>query len=338
LWNDASIKFIKEHFVAAAVSTDLFHAKTPEGAFLCGAGIDKQWVSSSGYFSCVSPSGKFLGSFPSDKVLEAFMKLPEADRKAGAIEVPDLKPSECEIPSPPEGGLILRVYGRFLASDDKGQLRHIKGNDLPQFRGEDADIRFVGVFLQPNTEYMWLTKEEWQSLVPAKPVKEEKVDVAHAIAERLARFHLSPRRALTSQDSIVAKKQIKSAKLTLHVENVSPERIRLRLAGFIHHGSDYDEAKATSPNGPLGFGFASPIHGVLEYDRKKEAFTRFDIVAPGEVWGRWGDANGKSLTIERPGKAPVGFAFELAEGNIPTDRIPPGGHGGRALRNEYFAK
>jgi len=156
--------------------------------------------------------------------------------------------------------------------------------------------------------------------------------VASAISERMARFHLSPRRALTSEDGIVASKDIKEAKLTLVVDDVSPQRIRLLLVGFVHH----DNAKATSPNGPLGFGYETPIHGVLEYDRKKEAFVRFDIVAPGEVWGRWGDANGKSQTIERPGRSPIGFAFELATGDSPTDRLPPAGNGGRALRSGYF--
>lgn len=234
-------------------------------------------------------------------------------------------------------GLVLRVHGRFLGRDDKEDLRPVIGNDFPQLRGKESAIRSHQFLFEPNTEYMWLTKEEWQSLVPAKPVKGDRLAVASAISERMARFHLSPRRALTSEDGIVAKKDIKEAKLTLVVDDVSPQRIRLMLVGFVHHGSDYDKDKATSPNGPLGFGYETPIHGVLEYDRKKEAFVRFDIIAPGEVWGRWGDANGKSQTIERPGRSPLGFAFELAKGDSPTDRLPPAGHGGRAMRAGYFA-
>ena len=101
-------------------------------------------------------------------------------------------------------------------------------------------------------------------------------------------------------------------------------------------GTEFDATKATTPNGPLGFGYDTPIHGILEYDRAKKVFVRFDIVAPGDVWGRWGDANGKSQTIERPGRAPIGFAFELATGDSPSNRIPPGGHGGRAARGGYF--
>jgi hypothetical protein len=83
-------------------------------------------------------------------------------------------------------------------------------------------------------------------------------------------------------------------------------------------------------------GYAAPIHGILEYDRVKKALVRFDVVAPGDVWGRWGDANGNSQTVERAGRTPIGFAFELAQGDSPTNRLPPAGHGGRALRAGYF--
>jgi hypothetical protein len=243
--------------------------------------------------------------------------------------VPDLKPSEQVIPAPPKGGLVLKVHGRFMARDDKGELRHVTGNDFPLIKSD------IGFLLAPNTEYMWLTQDEWQALVPANPVKGQKLPVASAISERMARFHLSPRRALTSEDGIVPKKAIKQATLTLIVDDVSADSIHLGLEGFIHWGTDYDAAKATSPNGPLGFGFATPIHGILEYDRVKKAFVRFDLVAPGEVWGRWGDANGNSQGVERAGKSPIGFAFELA-GNSPTDRLPPAGNGNRALKAGYF--
>jgi hypothetical protein len=303
-------------------------AKNPEGEFLRGAGIDKHWVTSSGYMSCVSASGKWLGHGPSEKVLEEFQKLAEAERKPGAVVVPDLEPAQRVIPTPPEGGLVLKVHARFLSRDDKDQLRHAKRED------------FRSVFdfmLQPNTEYMWLTQEESKTLVPANPVKGDKLAVAPEIGERMARFHLSPARALTSEDGIAPKSAIKKAALTIVVDEVAADRLRLSLEGLVHWGSDYDAAQATSPNGPLRFGFAAPIHGILEYDRTKKAFTRFDIVAPGEVWGRWGDANGQSQGIERAGRTPIGFAFELAKGDSPTNRIPPAGHGGRALRAGYFA-
>jgi len=336
VWNDASIKLIQDNFVAVAVPTEVCRAKTQEGEFLRGAGIDKHWVTSAGYMSCISASGKYLGSMASTKVLEEFRKLPESERKPGAVAVSDLPAADRLIPAPPPGGLVLKVHGRFLARDGDGTMRHVKGEDFPQLQGKDGTFRYLGFLFEPNTEYMWLTEAEWKSLVPANPAKSDKLAVAPAIGERMARFHLTPRRALTSEDGILSKKDVKSASLTLIIEDISAERLRLRLVGFVHTGSDFDAARATTPNGPLGFGYATPLHGILEYDRTKQVFSRFDIVAPGDVWGRWGDANGKSQTIERPGRTPIGFAFELA-GDSTADRLPPGGNGGRALRSGYFS-
>jgi hypothetical protein len=327
-WTDVKIDLVQKHFICAAVPTEVCRAKGPEGDFLRSAGIDKHWVTSSGYFSCVSAGGTWLAHAPSAKVLEDFQKLPAADRSPKGIR--DLDSSEKTILAPPDGGLVLRVYGRFLARDDNGVLRHVKKEDFPRSK---SDLRFL---LEPNTEYMWLAKDEWQSLVPADPVAGKLLPVSADLCERMVRFHLSPRRALTSEDGIVPKKAIKKAAITLQVTDVSPTQLHMTLDGFIHWGSDFDADKATTPNGPLPFGYAAPLHGKLTYDRARKAFTRFDVIAPGDVWGRWGDANGNSQTVERAGRTPIGFAFELATGASPTDRLPPAGNGNRALKAGYF--
>jgi hypothetical protein len=338
-WNDDTIKLIKTNFICASVPTWVCRAESPEGEFLRGASIDKQWVTSSGYMNCVSAGGKLLGGRPSAKVLEEFMKLPEEERKPGAVQVPDLKPEERVIAAPPEGGLVLRVHARFLGRGDDGALRHAEMADFPLMSDNPERARTWKQFLQPNTEYMWLTREEARALAPSEPAKGQKLAVDAAIPERMARFHLTPQRATTSEGGIVSARSVKSAALALVVEEVSPERIRMRLEGSVHWGSDYDEAKATTPNGPLAQGFETALDGRVEYDRTRQAFTRFDIVAPGHVWGRWGDANGKSMNVERPGRAPFGFAFELATGESPTDRIAPGGNSRYVTeRSGYFAR
>lgn len=326
-WNDETIRLIRESFVAASVPTWVSRADSPEGEFLRAAGLHEHWVTSSGYMHCVSASGKLLGGRPSVKVLEEFAKLPEAERRPGAVQVPDLKPSEEVIPSPPEGGLVLAVHARFLARDGDGRLRRARTDDFPLLRDKPEVAREWALFLEPNTEHMWLTRKEWRSLVPADPVPGAKLEVDPAIAERMARFHLTPQRATTSEGGIVSRRSVKEARLELRVVDASPAGIRMELEGSVHWGSDYDEAKATTPNGPLPQGFEARLQGRLEYDRGKDAFTRFDVIAPGHVWGRWGDANGKSMHVERPGRAPFGFALELAAGDSPTQRIPPGGNG-----------
>jgi hypothetical protein len=155
-------------------------------------------------------------------------------------------------------------------------------------------------------------------------VKGERFAVDPAVAERLARFHLVPHK-MVGGSGHWGRKAVGAARLSLTVVEATADRVRLRAEGFAHLGSAYDAAKAITPNGPLGHGYEAPLYGFLEYDRTAGRFTRFDLVAPGDVWGRWGDANGKSMAVERPGRNPVLIAFELAAGDSPTDRIPPGG-------------
>lgn len=337
-WNDETIKLIKDNFIAVSVPTWVCRANSPEGAFLQAAGIQNRWVTSSGYMNCVSASGKMLGGRPCEEVLGEFAKLPDAERQPGAIEVQDLKPEELLIPSPPTGGLVLKVHARFLSRGDDGNLRPANVADFPLMPAKQDVSRVWQLFLEPNTEYMWLTQGEWQALVPSDPAKGQSHAVDSAIAERMARFHLTPQRATTSEGGIIDKRAVKSASLRLLVDDVTAEKIQFSLTGFVHWGSDYDPVKATSPNGPLGQGFETLLHGRLEFDRVKKSFTRFDIVAPGHAWGRWGDANGKSMYVERPGREPFGFAFELATGDSPTNRIPPGGNGSYVSeRSGYFS-
>ncbi len=338
-WTDDTIKLIQENFVAASVPTWVCRAKTPEGEFLRSAGIHKQWVTSSGYMSCISASGKMLGRRPCAEVLEKFKKLPATERKPGAVRVAELKTSDRVIPSPPKGGLVLRVHARFLSRDKDGTLRHAETTDFPLMRAKPRVMRSWKRFLEPNTEYMWLTQKERKSLIPSEPKIGQQIHVDQIIAERLARFHLTPQRATTSEGHIVRKRSVKSAKISLVVKSISPTQLLMNLRGFIHLGSDFDATKATTPNGPLRQGFATHLYGRLEYDRTKKVFTRFDIVAPGQMWGRWGDANGKSMYVERPGRSPFGFALELARGESPSDRIPPGGNGRYVSeRSGYFRK
>lgn len=310
--------------------TWLLRAKNPEGEFLRDCGC--QWVTSSGYMDCLSAGGKRLGHFPSAKILDEFRKLPEEQRKPVIV---DLKSGESVIPEPPKNGLVLKVHTRALARDDKGVYRNVTVDDYPLKKGNVKSFEEHRHYFGPNTDYMWLTEAEWRSLVAGKFAKGDKREVSKAIADRLALFHLMPRR-LTSEGASWSKAHLKTARLTLIVDDAGPAKVRFRAVGFAHLGSTYDASKATTPNGPLPFGYEAPLHGIIEYDLQKDAITRFDLIALGDVWGRWGDANNNSQTVERPGRHPVPVAFELATGRTPTERIPPGGNGSYVEKTGYF--
>ncbi|HLU46620.1 MAG TPA: hypothetical protein VK116_01005, partial [Planctomycetota bacterium] len=91
-WNDETIARIREHFVAASVPTWLARAKTPEGELLRVAGIQDRWVTSSGYMSCITADGDYLGDRPTKDVLEKFRALPEDKRRPDAKTIAALEP------------------------------------------------------------------------------------------------------------------------------------------------------------------------------------------------------------------------------------------------------
>jgi hypothetical protein len=317
-----------------AVPTWVLRAKNPEGEFLRECGC--QWVTSSGYMDCVAAGGKHLGHFPSAKVLDEFRKLPGDQRKPSGGVLADLKSGESVVPEPPKNGLVLKVHTRAMARDGNGGYRNVTVEDYPLKKGNVKLFEEHRHYFGPNTDYMWITEAEWRDLVSGNFVKGEKREVSKAVVERLAIFHLMPRR-LTSEGASWGKSQLRTARLTLIVEDVSESKVRWRAEGFAHLGSSYDASKATTPNGPLAFGYEAPLHGIVECDRTKDAITRFDLVALGDVWGRWGDANNNSQTVERPGRNPVPIAFELATGASPSERIPPGGNGSYVEKTGYFA-
>jgi hypothetical protein len=285
---------------------------------------------------CVSAGGKHLGHFPSAKVLEAFRKLSDEDRKPNGGALADLKAGESVVPEPPKNGLVLKVHTRVMAHDDKGGFRYVKLEDYPLKKGNLKSFVDHSHYFGPNTDYMWITEAEWRSLVSGELAKGDKREVSKAIVDRLAIFHLMPRR-LTSEGASWSKNQLKTARLSFIVESIDARKIRFRAEGFAHLGSAYDASKATTPNGPLAFGYEAPLHGIIEFDRESERFTRFDLIAMGDVWGRWGDANNNSQTVERPGRNPAPIAFELARGDSPTERIPPGGNGSYVEKTGYFS-
>jgi hypothetical protein len=273
-----------------------------------------------------------------EKAWQAWNKLPESERKPRAIQVGARGPIDAKYAAvePPEGGLILKIYGRYLARDPKGEVRLT--TLLKDFPGiKDPATRYprhFDYYCEANVDYMWLTEAEWKSLVPANPKRGERRPLPAALIERMCLYHLIPT-AMHSRigdlwqgiaEKQVAEKQkgIRAKEVTLTVEEASPDRVRLILDGFVHLGHAYD-AKAAAQIPPKSrecMGYEARLRGVLDYDTRKQAITRFDILVLGDLYGdkdpnRW---------LVRPGRNPLGFAFELVPGDNAIDRLPPRGY------------
>jgi hypothetical protein len=240
--------------------------------------------------------------------LKRFKALPEDERKPGAVEVGDAGKVDARYArTPPEGGLILRAYTRILDRDGKS---YVKGECA--FTGGDKAAR----------DHVWLKKDEWQSLIPADPKKGDVFAMPTALARRLCRFHLVDN--TRGEPSYWLSQEVRKAHLKWTVKSVNDGEMTLELAGSALLATEADAEKAKR-------GYDVALRGMLRYDRSKKAITQLEIVALGDHWGRSTFTPG-----DRPGRKPLGVAFELVTGDKPDQRIPP--QAGREIAAYYAAK
>jgi hypothetical protein len=260
-------------------------------------------------------AGKLLGyrNHPDVEVMRRFVqdsliaweKLPAADRAKGAIDVGDAKKTDSAYArTPPKGGLIVNVFTRILDCQDD-----IFSHGTCRFPGGDKTAH----------DRLWLTAEELQTLMPKDATKGQEIALPASIAYRLARFHLVDN--TRGEPPMWTKPQVRSLKLTLKTEAVSETEVRLKLTGVILLTTDADAKKAQR-------GYDVALLGELRFDPKARKLTRFDLVALGDHWG-----SGPFTGGARPGRTPLGVAFELADPSRAADLVPP-----QAAResNAYF--
>jgi hypothetical protein len=227
--------------------------------------------------------------------LREWNKLPAERRKPGAIQVDDAGKTDARYTrTPPPGGLIVTTYTRILDRDGesycKGTCKTLGGD-------------------RPARDHLWLTAAEWKSLVPAGAKKGDKSALPAKVAERILRFHLTDN--TRGEPPMWRKDDIRSHELNLIVEEVDDAKIILRLEGSALLATSADASKADR-------GFDVRLLGHIGYDRAKKAIDRFDVVAVGDHWGE-----GPYTRGARPGRQPLGIAFELASGKSGADLVPP---------------
>jgi hypothetical protein len=258
---------------------------------------------------CLTASGKLLvyknaGQAPDmmrdvlRRGLAEWAKLPADERRPAGSQVKDDERVDRQYSRmPPVGGLILNVYARMLDRNAQGELQP------SEFVGE------AGMRVGASHDHLWLTQEEWQSLVPARREMGLSAPVPAGIAERIVRFHLVDN--TRGEPPMWGRDQIRLSELLLTVEEIKSTTIRLRLDGSALLATDALLNKAKR-------GYEVRLLGYIDYDVPKKSIERFDIVAVGDHWGESTYVRGA-----RPGRTPLGIAFELAHGDVPGNRVPP---------------
>ncbi len=225
--------------------------------------------------------------------LRRWNALPAGERKPGAVKVPALDKVDVRFTRTlPKGGLVLNVSTRILERQKKGL---VKGScDSP---GGDRAAR----------DHVWLTRADWEGLVPAAPKKGQSFPMPPAIAQRLLRYHFLDN--TRGEPPYWGPEQVRKSSLTWTVESVTPAEVRMKLVG--------SALLATAPK-DAERGFDLSLLGYLTYDRARKVITRFDAVAIGDHWGDSDLTRGA-----RPGRKPLGIVLELSPGTNPADLVPP---------------
>jgi len=253
-----------------------------------------------------TPAGENLPHYPKE-ALKKWNELPEEERRK--VKEPNLNP-----PRLPEGGLAVRVYMRPLKRAAGGTLGTITDQDIrdnptdyPKWVIDRSEKRFpVNIYAEPMGDILWLTREEVASLVPAEPRAGATFPVPDPVRKRIVRMHL--KNGTQGWLGYWKREYVRSDEMTLRVEQAAPT-VRMTLSGAVLVSDQADPAQSKS-------GYEAKLTGVLEVDPAKKAFVRFDILALGDHWGPPGE-------FTRPGRTPLGVAFELTRGDLMMDQAYP---------------
>jgi hypothetical protein len=333
-WTEENARLIRDRFVAVSLSNLDQNRQDAVGRFLRRAGM--QLPGAGGSQWCVTAAGKVLESnnhsglgFSLKRALAKWQALPASERAPGAFHVEEPGPVDGRraAPAPPPGTLILKVYYRAFMRTPDGKLRYLTGKDLwHDERGEKTEAEFDATYPgqittpQAQPDHMWLAEAEWKALMPADPRPGARVALPAAVADRLVRRHLNPL-SVYGETEPLAPRDVRAAALTLTVERVSAAGVRLRLEGRARLGKEPPAGAAAGRTAcTRDWGYEPRLPGRLEYDPRRRVFTRFDVVALGDHFGRLGICDSGA----RPGLQPLGISFELVTGERAADRVPPG--------------
>jgi hypothetical protein len=246
------------------------------------------------------------------RALELFQKLPEADRQPRPEDLPAAW-SKAGYPAPPKGGVVLKLHARTFGLEDGGKVHPFPHSGSPML------------------DFLWMTEAEAKELVPRSPRKGDSFAMPGWFARRLRNYRLLTEAISGSLPTrVLSRHPEKAPSLALTVEEVSAREVRLRLHGSLpirYAGWDIQNRRVAAGDYDCEYEFV----GHVTYDRGKESFTRFDLVALGAVKQlgsfKYPQPEGGTLTN--------GLTFELGNGTL-AESIPPYGlKHGRA--EEYFS-
>ena len=239
-------------------------------------------------------------------LLTQYLALPVTERR------PTLPPAETAIapkrslPQPPEGGLILRSYCTYLQQDRSGQIKRKRR----LYYRENPDAWAA----ETQSDMLWLTREERDSLIPGTLSRGETLQVPAPICQRF--FSTI---GIDYMEGSVNALPLTEGKMVIEVIEVTQNTLSLELKGSGQMGIPFEDHRRNSPDSR---GCTLQVTGKLTIDRQSGTFTRFDLLGTGTAWGNKMNYTKRAIHIEDyPWR--YGIACELVTTRKPVDLLPP---------------
>lgn len=246
------------------------------------------------------------------EVLETYAKLPEEERRAKTIAG-----DEQSVPAPPTGGLVLTIYDRPIGRSADGAYRHLESQDLGGFRPHAP---------HGQRSSLWLTADEYQSLIPENPKVGDSHTVSSKLAKRIWLYGLWPH-TLWVVEQTWKPNAVREGDLKLTVAEVSPQTIRMRVHGSVLLAADgtlilYPTGKVVKN---LENRYDARLEGELIYDRSAKKISHWNMVGLGDYTGCWfaGEKGWKEAVTDAPVHMGFAFALDRSDYEVPPQRRRP---------------
>jgi hypothetical protein len=261
----------------------------------------------------VAPSGRFLASINSNDpqkmaamlrtALQRYGELDAAARRLPQEQQQRLAAGRRFEDRCPQDGLVLAEYVRDL--DRPAEAGAAAGDGAADWRTRAW-----------NEDQVWFSAAEARAWVPATPTVGAVTELPERLAVRLVRLHLVD--SVRGQTPSLPRDSVRTASFRSEVTAVDGDRVHLKIGGSTlavqsgrwivrDRGEPVDHER----------GVRTQIEGRAEFDTKANRFVLFELLCTGERWGAT-QYNGRADDQQ---KAPIGFAFVLAEPDHP--RVAP---------------
>ena len=282
-------KLLKEEFIAVAADDWYQRRRKDEtGKFfwkVASQGPRDPNATQQGHY-VFTATGKLLG-FNNNRGPERRLAMMKSALKKWS-EIPD---SEKKVEIPPRGKSDQRYHHEL---PEGGQIVKVFTRCLEERDGKLQKLAEDKVGNQAAVDHLWLRPQELTGLQGL--IKSGGGAFPDWFSMRVARLHL--RDNTRGEPRAWAKNEIKEWTLAIDGK-----------------GKVTGKFLIDSPDGKLGY--QGEVRGMLEFGDNGR-MSKFDWLVIGKQWG-----NGPHTRGARPGKTPLGQVFQLSEGKVVRDRIPP---------------